>query len=130
MSLLSRFKLVFAGLICAVTLVSGLAIAKNTVAVDLQASLSVADLPKPGAQIYARIHQGGPFKSEKDGVVFANRERLLPAHPRGYYREYTVPTPGAKNRGIRRIVCGGEPQKPDVCYYSADHYGSFIRLKP
>jgi ribonuclease T1 len=74
--------------------------------------------------------QGGPFAYEKDGSVFGNREQLLPAHKRGYYREYTVPTPGAKNRGKRRIVCGGQAKAPDVCYYTADHYASFRKIGP
>jgi ribonuclease len=72
---------------------------------------------------------GGPY--EKDGSVFGNRERLLPASPRGYYREYTVKTPGAKNRGARRIVCGGKPPtRPEACFYTADHYASFQRIAP
>ena len=74
---------------------------------------------------------GGPFPYDKDGTVFGNRERLLPGKPRGYYREYTVETPRAKNRGARRIVCGGEPPvRPEVCYYTADHYASFARIAP
>ena len=77
----------------------------------------------------ALIEQGGPFKHEKDGVVFGNRERLLPGKPRGYYREYTVRTPGVSSRGARRIVCGGEPPaKPEACYYTEDHYASFRRV--
>ncbi len=75
------------------------------------------------------IYQGGPFRYDKDGTVFFNRERLLPAHPRGYYREYTVDTPGLSHRGARRIVCGGpEPKLPEACYYTADHYASFRRI--
>ena len=68
------------------------------------ASISVAELPPQGRSTYALIHHGGPFPYDKDGTVFGNRERLLPAHQRGYYREYTVKTPGARNRGARRIV--------------------------
>ena len=69
---------------------------------------------------------GGPFAYRKDGVVFGNRERLLPLRPRGYYREYTVPTPQSRDRGARRIVCGGrQPAAPDACYYTDDHYASF-----
>ena len=93
-------------------------------------TVSVADLPSQGVEVYRRIHQGGPFAYEKDGVVFGNRERLLPVHRRGYYREYTVPTPQARDRGARRIVCGGEPKTPDACYYTADHYASFRRIVP
>ncbi len=79
-----------------------------------------------GQQTYRLILQGGPFPYEKDGVVFGNRERLLPRQARGHYREYTVKTPGARDRGARRIVCGGEvPTRPQACYYSADHYASF-----
>jgi ribonuclease T1 len=81
-------------------------------------------------QTYELIHQGGPFAHEKDGVVFGNRERLLPAQKRGYYHEYTVRTPGARNRGVRRIVCGGQPRTPDICYYTADHYASFRKIVP
>ncbi len=65
----------------------------------------------------------------KDGTVFGNRERLLPAKHRGYYREYTVARNGARNRGAKRIVCGGvRPAAPDGCYYTSDHYASFRRI--
>ncbi len=94
--------------------------AENTLPV-----IALAELPREGRTIYRLIHQGGPFPYEKDGSVFGNRERLLPQHTRGYYREYTVKTPGAQDRGARRIVCGGEPRLPDACYYTADHYASF-----
>ena len=76
------------------------------------------------------IRRGGPFADAKDGAVFANRERLLPRRNRGYYREYTVKTPGARDRAARRIVCGGrEARAPDACYYSADHYQSYARIR-
>ena len=89
-------------------------------------SVALAELP-PEAQTTDRlIRAGGPFPYPKDGVVFGNRERVLPAKPRGYYREYTVKTPGARDRGPRRIVCGGTPPThPDACFYTADHYASF-----
>ena len=94
-------------------------------------TVSVASLPVEAQAIERAIHQGGPFAFSKDGIVFANRERLLPAQWRGYYREYTVPTPGARDRGGRRIVCGGNrPTAPDVCYYTIDHYASFRRITP
>ncbi len=93
------------------------------------AQISVSELPPQGQQVMAQIRQGGPFPYEKDGTVFGNRERLLPRANRGYYREYTVPTPGLDHRGARRIVCGGEkPRHPDDCYYTEDHYGSFRRI--
>jgi ribonuclease T1 len=97
---------------------------------DRVVSVSLAELPREGAETYRLILQGGPFQREKDGVVFGNRERLLPAQKRGYYREYTVTTPGARDRGARRIVCGGPPKAPDSCYYSADHYASFRVIVP
>lgn len=90
------------------------------------ASVTYVGLPLQGREVLGQIRQGGPFRYEKDGTVFGNRERLLPAQKRGYYREYTVPTPGLSHRGARRIVCGGlEPRVPDACYYTEDHYSSF-----
>ena len=89
-------------------------------------ALALTELPVEGQQTYRLILQGGPFPYEKDGVVFGNRERLLPRQARGFYREYTVKTPGVRDRGARRMVCGGEvPTRPQACYYSADHYASF-----
>jgi ribonuclease T1 len=93
------------------------------------ATISQADLPKQGRETYDKIFKGGPFEYDKDGVVFGNRERILPAQKRGYYREYTVKTPYARNRGAKRIVCGGsQPTTPEACYYSDDHYASFKRI--
>jgi len=95
------------------------------------AFIALGALPPEGQQTYRLIHQGGPFPYEKDGSVFGNRERLLPRQARGYYREYTVKTPGARDRGARRIVCGGEqPRQPEACYYTADHYASFRVIVP
>lgn len=99
-------------------------------AVEAQTSIALSALPPQGQDIYQRIRQGGPFTFEKDGVVFGNRERLLPTNKRGYYREYTVKTPGARHRGTRRIVCGGPATVPDACYYTADHYASFRKIVP
>lgn len=89
----------------------------------------LADLPREARETLALIHKGGPFPYSKDGVVFGNRERTLPAKPRGYYHEYTVKTPGSRNRGARRIVCGGDKRTPDNCYYSDDHYQSFRKIQ-
>ncbi|MBN8443286.1 MAG: ribonuclease [Thauera sp.] len=86
------------------------------------------DLPPEALDTLALIQHGGPFPYRKDGTVFQNRERRLPDMPRGYYREYTVPTPGSPDRGARRIVSGGQP--PEVYYYTADHYRSFRRITP
>jgi ribonuclease T1 len=93
------------------------------------APVALATLPSQAQTTYQLILNGGPFPYSKDGVVFGNRERLLPAQARGYYREYTVKTPGARNRGARRIVCGGKPPtQPDACFYTDDHYASFRRI--
>jgi ribonuclease T1 len=75
------------------------------------------------------IRAGGPFPYTQDGTVFQNRERLLPQRPRGYYTEYTVRTPGARNRAARRIVAGGDPRISGEYYYTEDHYNSFRRIR-
>jgi guanyl-specific ribonuclease Sa len=85
-------------------------------------------LPPEAVTTLAAIERGGPFPYDRDGSVFQNRERRLPDRPRGYYREYTVATPGARDRGARRIVAGGQP--PEVYYYTDDHYRSFRRVEP
>jgi len=89
------------------------------------AVISVTELPPEGRETLRVIKQGGPFPYERDGVVFGNREKQLPKQARGYYHEYTVKTPGARNRGARRIVCGPLPE----CYYTGDHYQTFQRIK-
>lgn len=89
------------------------------------ATVRQVELPVEAQETFQLIKQNGPFPYARDGVVFGNHERQLPAHPRGYYHEYTVKTPGARNRGARRIVCGVVPE----CYYSDDHYQSFRRIK-
>lgn len=93
--------------------------------------VALAELPAEARQVQQLIKAGGPFAHDKDGSVFGNRERLLPRERRGYYREYTVRTPGARDRGARRIVCGGErPQAPEACYYTDNHYASFRHIVP
>jgi ribonuclease T1 len=88
--------------------------------------VALAELPVEAQVTQRLIRSGGPFPFAKDGTVFGNRERLLPAHARGWYREYTVPTPGRRDRGARRIVCGGaQATNPHACYYTDDHYASF-----
>jgi len=94
------------------------------------APVAVADLPVEARHTLALIHANGPFAYDRDGVAFGNRERMLPPRPRGYYREYTVKTPGSKGRGARRIVCGGETESLAECYYSDDHYQSFKSIRP
>jgi ribonuclease T1 len=89
------------------------------------AEVALSQLPPEAARTLTLIKQGGPFPYRKDGSVFGNRERRLPVKERGYYREYTVPTPGAKDRGARRIVAGRESEY----YYTEDHYDSFRRIR-
>ncbi len=85
--------------------------------------LPAEGLPPEAIGTLDLIHRGGPFPYRQDGRVFQNREGLLPAAPAGHYREYTVPTPGARDRGARRIVTGGDP--PVTWFYTDDHYRSF-----
>jgi ribonuclease T1 len=84
-------------------------------------------LPPEAIETLQAIDRGGPFPYSRDGVVFQNREHRLPERPRGYYHEYTVPTPGEDDRGARRLVTGGDP--PEVYYYSDDHYRSFRKVE-
>lgn len=86
-----------------------------------------SQLPAEAYATLRLIDAGGPFPYDRDGTVFQNREGRLPARPRGYYREYTVATPGSPDRGARRIVSGGDP--PTEFFYTDDHYGSFQRLE-
>ncbi|HEY2880219.1 ribonuclease domain-containing protein [Nocardioides sp.] len=88
--------------------------------------VSLAHLPTEAAVTVALIEAGGPFPYDRDGIVFENREGLLPAESSGYYHEYTVPTPGASDRGARRIIegSGGE------LYWTDDHYRTFERISP
>ena len=86
--------------------------------------IAVSELPMEGRETLHLIKQGSPFLYARDGVIFSNFEKRLPKRGRGYYREFTVKTPGVRNRGARRIVCG----QPVECYYSADHYQTFRRI--
>jgi ribonuclease T1 len=88
-----------------------------------------AELPPEARRTLVLIKQGGPFPYAKDGTVFGNFERLLPLRPRGYYHEYTVKTPGSRDRGPRRIVSGGDPAATGEFYYTEDHYRTFRRIK-
>jgi ribonuclease T1 len=87
--------------------------------------IAVAELPVEARETLQVIKGNGPFPFPRDGGVFNNFELVLPEHQRGYYHEYTVATPGANNRGVRRIVCGPLPE----CYYTADHYQTFKRIR-
>ena len=94
-----------------------------------QRSLPVSGLPIEAQTTLTLISQGGPFPYAKDGVVFGNYERQLPAQKRGYYHEYTVATPGARSRGARRIIVGGKPPGHAEYFYTGDHYASFQRIQ-
>lgn len=87
-------------------------------------TIALAELPREAQQTVALIKKGGPFPYKRDGVVFGNFEKRLPIHPRGYYHEFTVVTPGSRDRGARRIIAG----KAGELYYTDDHYESFRRV--
>jgi ribonuclease T1 len=107
----------------------GLVQAKSLFGSATDVAVSETALPLQGREVLALIYRGGPFKYDKDGTVFGNREQQLPRKNRGYYREYTVKTPGERTRGARRIICGGiQPTAPDACYYTDDHYASFRKI--
>jgi ribonuclease T1 len=99
----------------------GIALAQGPVG-----DVPLASLPQEARAMLALIKSGGPFAHAQDGSTFGNRERLLPAQGRGYYREYTVKTPGASDRGARRIVAGRGAAE---YYYTDDHYNSFRRIR-
>lgn len=88
-------------------------------------TVTLSELPREARETVALIRRGGPFPYDRDGVVFGNFERALPARDRGYYREYTVPTPGVKSRGARRIVLGRDGE----LFYTDDHYRTFRRVR-
>jgi ribonuclease T1 len=120
-------------LLCAVLLVLaaafadiGPAHARQPLAADALPPIRVAELPQEAQQTLALIERGGPYPYRKDGTTFGNRERRLPERARGYYREFTVKTPGERDRGARRIIAGRAGER----YYTADHYGSFKRIVP
>src|SRR3954468_12608202 len=132
MARIAAIKLVLASTLMAVA-IGGAPLAQARGPVDEivrggTATVRVTDLPRQGQETYELIRMGGPFPHDKDGTVFGNRERQLPIEKRGYWREYTVKTPGSRDRGARRIVCGGPPRVPHACYYTADHYASFHKI--
>ena len=95
--------------------------------------VDAAALPEEARETLALIKAGGPFPYRKDGSVFGNREKHLPSRDRGYYREYTVKTPGSRDRGARRIVAGsgerGDARTSGEYYYTDDHYNTFRRIR-
>jgi ribonuclease T1 len=126
----NRLKSVLTGILLAVALAFGNAWARSVFDASVTGTIALGALPVQGQETYRLVLQGGPFPFAKDGAVFGNRERFLPIRKRGYYREYTVRTPGSRDRGARRMVCGGPATQPDDCYYSADHYASFRKIVP
>jgi len=127
----SAESVLMAGLLSLVLILSstGLVHGKGQVQGVVNDTIALAQLPTQGQDMMRKIYSGGPFRYDKDGSVFGNREKILPAQNRGFYREYTVKTPGERTRGARRIVCGGlPPTAPETCYYTDDHYASFRKI--
>jgi len=124
------FRSSLVGRVAGALLVGAIAVVAPPSIALVPATVSAAALPTEARTTLSRIRTGGPFPYPRDGVVFNNRERLLPAMPHGHYREYTVPTPEARNRGARRIVCGAPVATLSECYYSDDHYRSFRKIQP
>jgi ribonuclease T1 len=95
--------------------------------------VAAAELPQEARDTLALIRKGGPFPYRRDATVFRNFEQQLPVKSRGYYREYTVPTPGTRDRGARRIVAGagadGDVRTSGEYYYTDDHYSTFRRIR-
>jgi ribonuclease T1 len=87
-------------------------------------TVALSSLPSQVTTTVRLVERGGPYPYPQDGVVFNNAERHLPSEPRGFYHEYTVPTPGLADRGARRIIAG----RDGTYYYTADHYDSFVRI--
>ena len=116
--------------LCALLALAGAAFARGPAPIG---DIALAALPAEARATLALIKAGGPFPYARDNSVFGNREKLLPPRSRGYYREYTVRTPGARDRGARRIVAGagasGDVRSSGEYYYTDDHYNSFRRIR-
>ncbi len=107
------------------------AVAKQSSVADVEGvvgTIAAPQLPNEARQTLELIQSGGPFPYDKDGSRFGNYERHLPTQSRGYYREYTVKNSKSRNRGAKRIVCGGDQRAANDCYYTEDHYNSFKRI--
>lgn len=116
-SFVLRYAVLCFALLCSGLLVKASAEARSD-------AISVQDLPSEARDVIARIRKGGPFPFRQDGIVFGNFEKRLPVRSRGYYHEYTVPTPGERTRGARRIIAGADGEM----YYTGDHYRTFMRI--
>jgi len=117
---MKHLRALLALLVFFLTALPAFAFSYSSAAVD---RIQRADLPPEARQTLQLIKQGGPFPYDRDGVVFGNFEKRLPKEKRGFYREYTVKTPGERSRGARRIIAAGDP--PQLFYYTADHYRTF-----
>lgn len=106
-------------------LACALLFAADAAAFSQDIHIRAAGLPAEARATLALIKSGGPLRYDKDGAVFGNREGRLPRHARGYYREYTVRTPGVRDRGSRRIIAGSAGE----FYYTDDHYRTFMRIQ-
>jgi len=115
---MKRFLIV----VCALLVLIGAALAQGPAPIG---DIALAALPREAHATLALVKAGGPFPYARDGSVFSNREKMLPARQSGYYREYTVKTPGARDRAARRIVAGTSGEY----YYTDDHYNSFRRIR-
>ena len=115
---------------CALLALTGVAVARSPAPIG---DIAVSALPGEAHATLVRVKAGGPFPYARDGSVFSNREKILPLRQRGYYREYTVKTEGARDRGARRIVAGagaaGDARTSGEYYYTDDHYNSFRRIR-
>jgi ribonuclease T1 len=128
MAAIASFRATVSALVLAAAIVIAPAASARTSS-GLLPDVALADLPPEAREVLVLIRTGGPFRYDRDGVVFGNREKVLPAHANDDYHEYTVRTPGVKTRGARRIICGGPPKAPDACWYTSDHYRSFRRIR-
>jgi ribonuclease T1 len=112
---------------------TGGAFARTPDAAGLAGSIAYGELPREAQETVVLIRRGGPFPYRKDGVSFENRERRLPSQARGYYKEYTVPSPWAHDRGARRVIAGkgstGDVATGGEYYYTDDHYKTFRRIR-
>jgi ribonuclease T1 len=123
--LLARFVMLLVAAVYTAIAVLSMPVQARNEAAAAGKEITVAALPREAQQTLQIIRRGGPFPYERDGAVFGNYERLLPQRSQGHYHEYTVPTPGAKDRGARRIISSGDGEY----YYSDDHYRSFKRIR-
>jgi ribonuclease T1 len=121
MSVRALAGLAFAAFVAAVPLPAPAQLAPSPAAGEIAA----AQLPKEARDTLALIRKGGPYPYAKDGAAFGNREARLPKQKRGYYREYTVKTPGERTRGARRIIAG----RAGEYWYTDDHYATFRRIR-